>query len=831
VATNQKSAVKAFTLVEILIIVAAIAVVGSAGYAVAVNVQENARETKLESDTAAVNSALQMYKANGGVINSTDTRDQVLSKLKSAATADSGAKSIGLKGSFVDTRLGVEPADAAGSKLRAVWDASSGRFVLARSGENGIKRFTLNDAAAANGPAATDTRDNKLKVAVEKKWVWDYEDHNVSSGTMAPPPGSAGRPDYTDPTAGTRSKLAPPVITETVVNENVLANFTKTGTLTNSNVPGTSQLYYYIEASGTLGSTHLYTNGTFTLNPNDTVWAWADTIDPDRWDRSENTSRDYHVDPTDLNLTISGTTQLTYAQAGGAMLSGPVAAVPNVTISLSATGGSYFNSSNITVTYTVEGVTTTAPAFSGNFPSISIPLGPPGSSIWNSPPVTVSAQATSSKPAYYTSASANPLSVTIAKTNLELTFSPATSSTIGTTDKITISPANTASFPANYEIRYTTNGSEPTTGSTLYVSGGFSVPSGSTDVTVRAKAFPTASSDIKWFESVEKTATYSMPASGGTASGALVGAATLNSTFNGDLVLAYPANGSMDSIAYNSGAWINGNLYVPGTPTVKRSNGTVWSPATNSLFSAYILNYTTFPTDGTLGIPSSDSTRVIDLGGNPQPSNYTITFNNSSKVQGKIYRQIERYTLTPYNTALFPAKPNSGNASLDKAPSGPLSVSPNSSITLNSLPVGQVVLNPSGTGASYGTLMANNNTAFILNGSTDPANPTVYNIESLTLNSGADIVVNGYVTVNIKGSLNVNNGSVIGNVSHPEYLQLNVWGGDVQGNSGSAIYGRINAPNNSVTFNAESTLNGSVSAKNLSLNSAGVVFSLSPTTN
>ena len=136
------------------------------------------------------------------------------------------------------------------------------------------------------------------------------------------------------------------------------------------------------------------------------------------------------------------------------------------------------------------------------------------------------------------------------------------------------------------------------------------------------------------------------PTPQGIPNGVLIGSASLNSTFNGSITLAYPSNGSMNNIAYNSGAVITGSLYVPGTPTIRRSNGTVWSQATDSQFAIHIHGVVD-------GQPASP--RVVDLGGNPNP-NYTITFNNNSYIHGKIYRQSERYSLTPLNTTLFPSK-------------------------------------------------------------------------------------------------------------------------------------------------------------------------------
>jgi hypothetical protein len=105
----------------------------------------------------------------------------------------------------------------------------------------------------------------------------------------------------------------------------------------------------------------------------------------------------------------------------------------------------------------------------------------------------------------------------------------------------------------------------------------------------------------------------------------------------------------------------------------------------------------------------------------------------------------------------------------------------------------------------------------------------VYNFDSLTLNSGGDVVIVGRVILNIRNSFALSNGAVFGNVDRPDWLQINVWSSsNVNVASGSSVYGRIFAPNASIAFNNGSTLNGSVSARDLQLNSSSIVFSLSP---
>lgn len=825
-----------FTLVETLLGIAVISALSSVGYFAVTNIQEGAKEGKLEADVVSMNSAVRSYLANGGSLPAYATAEEVLAKLKTRADVASAAKSLGLTGSFIDVR--IEPEwqsgdDAGSSQLRAAWNAAQGRFVLAREGEAGIKSFRLNNALAS-APPALEARAQNLEASDVKAgqpvWVWDYTDNRDSTPTLGAAPATSAGTAYTAAASQESVQLNPPLFsvsggTRSLAELASLQNITSSGAfpviITNPNGGDIS---------------HLSTAGVVIVTPGaggTTIASQAISDDPDDWSDSPIVSNTYNVSALDLAVGIvASNSSVTPFQLGVP----PASGTGGNGISVTATITNWFS---IPAIFRVNSNFQLVMADSAqNLPSLTglaqqqtsatLTTSSPWSFASGSPAITMNAMAKSLNTVLFTSSPAATATMVSSKPTLALTFAPVSGSILNSSETITITATDLTQFPSGYTIKYTTDGSTPsaTNGATYNPI----VPPASGAITLKAIALP-PSNYTNWFNSPVYTATYTVNAQQGTglASGALVGTATLNSTFNGNLVLAYPSNGVINSINYNSGAWINGNLYVPGTPTVRLSNGTVWSSTTNAAFASYILNYTTFPTNGTNGTPSTQPMRVIDLGGQPLPNNYTINFNNSSKVQGKIYRQIERYTLAPYNTALFPAKANNGNSSLSGPPSGPLSVTPSASITLNSSGVGAVTLNPSGTSTSYGTLIANNNTSFVLNGSTNPATPTVYNIESLTLNSGADITINGYVTINIKGSLNVNNGSVIGNIAHPEYMQLNVWGGDVQGNSGSSIYGRINAPNNQVTFNAGSVLNGSISARNLSLNSSGVVFSLSPT--
>jgi type II secretory pathway pseudopilin PulG len=303
----------------------------------------------------------------------------------------------------------------------------------------------------------------------------------------------------------------------------------------------------------------------------------------------------------------------------------------------------------------------------------------------------------------------------------------------------------------------------------------------------------------------------------GGATGVLIGNLSgMNSVFNGDIILAYSSN--PQNINLNSGARINGNLYLPGTPTIRsnaNAGGQDWSSSNDARFSDVILGQNT--TDGS-------TTRVVDLGGS-DTANYQVTLNSNSAVTGKIYRQVEPYYLAPI-TQTFPPRANSQYYNAPNG-SGTVSVTPSSgaNVTINSNFSGNLNLG----GGNYGQLNANSGTV-ILGDPSNPNNVTTYNFESMNFNSGANIQVVGKVIINIQNGTSINSGISIGNSAHPEYLQINMWGSSGINLNGGSIYGAIYAPGGSVTVNSNSVVKGAITANNLTLNSNSVVFSLPPPT-
>lgn len=811
-----------FTLVEVLIFVAVLSLTATAGFVALNSTRQAAQDNKLSSDTAHVNEVLQIYLANGGTLPATSTIQAssgtaVVSQLKSRADDASAASTMGLTGSVLDARVYAvvqTPEEAATSQTKAVWNATDGRFELSQvPGTVGIKEFRLEPSLAAQTPSR-DARDpNVLAVNTNKEWIWDYTDNApaaASSGTTASTGARGAQGAAANPST---TALSPPGVPSGTFS---LMSFNGAGyyvtLLDGLNPAGVSQIYY---ATSSGGSYTLYT-GSFAVNPGTTISAYSKSIDPDRYSDSVVASGTIKAAPVTLQIGLAATSTLTYAQAGGPMTSSSATA-PSATVTLT-------NSSSIPVQYQTISKIQTYYGYNGAsmsaaptmLPSISL-----GISQWTSGSnrLTVQAQLRTSDTTLFANSSTATVTVTAATTTLPApSISPA-SGQVSTAPTVTISLPS-VDLPVGARIFYTLDSTTPTTSSTLY-SGPFTPTTGASgSIVVTAAVFGPAAYN-QWFtQSSNAQVTYTVAPS--FPDGALVGNATLNGTFVGSLMYAAPTTGSMNSIQFNSGAQIlNGNLYLPGQPTIRLTNGTTWSTATDSSFSAFILGYE-FDSNGNKTVQTTP--RVLDETGSITPNNYTVTFNKNSILEGKVIR---RHTPPAFPTVAAPPAPDSSNSvSLNTHPTSPINASGTANITNNTSAVGDVSLNA----GHFGNLIANNGTSFVLG---DPLHPDVvqtYSMSSLTLNSGASIKVVGKVILTVAGNINISSGSVLGNSSHSDWLQLQMSssGAQYNANSSSYTYAELVVPTGSVTFNSGSIFQGSVTALSLTINSNGVVFDQPP---
>jgi type II secretory pathway pseudopilin PulG len=815
-----------FTLVEILLIVAVIGVMSGVAIVSITNMHESTRVSKLTADVATINAAIQVYAVNGGTLPATATPQQILDKLKTRADSSSAATIAGLHGSVVDRRLHTEmqtSSEGAGTQTRALWDTEKQRFVIATNGGIGVKNFLLDDSLAATDPG-TESRTATVKTG-SGGWVWDYADvaPTARGGTGA----AAGTfINGTGPTLSSPGTLPldPPTFTPTGGAFHLISFPLSISLSDPTNNPGTSQIIY---SAG--GGSKLYLS-PITATPGMGVTAYARSSDLDHWTDSAPVTHTYTVIPVNLSVSLaSPAASLTYAQAGGAMTSGTTQTPAPATVTLNSIPeipSAYLTSTKFQIYYTYGGANplttgTAGPSFSGSYVSPSIPtaLGNWGSA--SSLVITAAARAIDTT--MFASSPAVATTINITRTALTSPVIDPPSGSKATDLPVSIATASGSDYPVGYRIYYTLDGTDPgntggePTSGTLYT-GSFNSGAGTNGVVVvNARVYGPAGYG-QWFTpSATAANTYNTIT---LADGALVGSANLNGTFVGSLVYAAPSSGTMNSITFNSGARImSGNLYLPGTPTIRRTNGTTWSAANDSLFASVIQGWE-FDSSGTKTVQTTP--RVIDENGSVTPNNYSVTFNNSALLEGKVVR---RHNSPAFPTIAPPAPPDSsGSTSLNSPPATALSASQYSSITINSSNVGDVSLNS----GHYANLTANNGTSFVLG---DPLHPDVtqyYSIQSLNLNSSSDIKIVGKVIITVAGTINLNSGSVLGDPDHPEWLQLQFSSGNMNANSGSSIYGQLVAPTGTVTFNAGSIFQGSVTTQSLTINSSSVVFNLPP---
>lgn len=171
---------RGFSFVEILAGVSIMAVLVTGGIATYSNATANSEKANLVTHTKQLNSAIQIYEANGGQINSNDGLDTVLAKLKTAAAGTSRSTTAGLRGAMVDSMLKPimqSSAEASTREPRIAWNGNRKKFVIKYGGPVGIKAFRLRQDAIPGAEEVNpefQTRFSRLKLAKNSNWLWDY---------------------------------------------------------------------------------------------------------------------------------------------------------------------------------------------------------------------------------------------------------------------------------------------------------------------------------------------------------------------------------------------------------------------------------------------------------------------------------------------------------------------------------------------------------------------------------------------------------------------------------------------------------------------------------
>lgn len=328
--------------------------------------------------------------------------------------------------------------------------------------------------------------------------------------------------------------------------------------------------------------------------------------------------------------------------------------------------------------------------------------------------------------------------------------------------------------PEDVRFFYTTNNGvnlSPETG----IEGNFIIISGlGANERVTNRLIAAAPSGLEaWFlPSSEAVEVYVAPNFNFNDAGLLLFGGTIanNAEVRGSIILA-SADGSVPpSITFGNNSELDGDIYAPGTPNVFEGRNRL---STN---------------------------RIIDLDGPVEPSGYTITVDKSGWTNN-VYRRITPVTMPA--VSLPTGLTNQGTAT-----SGTLQPGYYSAVNVPNN--GKITLGVAGQ-------------------------TTVYQFDNFDLGNGAVVEVLGPVVLTLNPGagqvvdIGNNTAIVIGNVDHPEWLQLRMYTGNFELGQKATLYSTILNPNGSVTFLNESRFTGGVTARNLFVvNGAIVDFSEPP---
>ncbi|MDB6070272.1 MAG: hypothetical protein JWL81_1443 [Verrucomicrobiales bacterium] len=272
----------AFSLLELLIVVAAISSVATVAILNFSGSGNSVKAVKLQQDVAALNRAVRAYVLSGGDIPATATGPSVIAKLKTVASSTSRSKIAGLRNSMIDPRLlGITSSDA--STMKAVWDNSKKSFILKSDG-SGFREFVLDNSVAPTA-AIGEERSTVLALDNSNKWIWNYAENESSAAAPRQGAISTHSPVSAPASGGAIQVLQAPTFSKpgALYNDSDFNPDLKVS-LINPNPSNTADTYYSIS-----NGAWLRWDGTPLSIPQalaTEVRAYSAPLDPDRYEES-----------------------------------------------------------------------------------------------------------------------------------------------------------------------------------------------------------------------------------------------------------------------------------------------------------------------------------------------------------------------------------------------------------------------------------------------------------------------------------------------------------------------------------------------------------------
>lgn len=243
---SQSRRVCGFSLLEILIVLAALSSVAAMAFIHLSGTADSVRSVRLTHDVAALNQAVLTYVASGGTLAGVTDGNDVVAKLKTVAAPAQKSTIAGLRGSMIDLRLrGVPAAGSPAGTPRAVWDVAKSRFLIQTSGD-GFSAFILDSAATPTVPVG-ESRNVLLAMSTSDHWIWSTSEPAVVAAAPRAAPVSAEVP-VEMATAGPNMTVlqAPGFSLPGALYDYSAFNPDLKVSLTDPNSPNTAQLYYSV---------------------------------------------------------------------------------------------------------------------------------------------------------------------------------------------------------------------------------------------------------------------------------------------------------------------------------------------------------------------------------------------------------------------------------------------------------------------------------------------------------------------------------------------------------------------------------------------------------
>lgn len=670
---------EAFTLVEILLVTAVVGVVAGLGLVAVTNVRENAVQTRLQSDVTVLNNGIDAYRAAGGVIPDGASAEDVVAKLKTVADPETST-AFGAPGPFIDPRLQlVRQSDEEGTTPapRADYPNNAGYFFVRQGGAPGIKEFVRGEA----GPVVTETRQGTMPYDPAGEFLTAYAEQTPSVPATAIAPQAVAGEDDPAQTGRDLAKFPRPVLEVRYFGGASFLPYTG-GSLQLSKYPldvrisspvsaTPAQLRVGWNGAGLAGTTNPYlTNGLDIADyPTDKpfVLAQVASLDTARFTNSDPLLVTFDVIPQQVEPVFPVADDLpaalTYFEAGGPMIIGGVVTSnerPPVTVSLSnidVVPSRYLSllRGELTVAYTQrytgEVITATNADFSpaGGFQPGVVPIDVQG--FGSATQIALDAWVESDNSNILISGDALQRTISIATTPLTVNVFPL--KPIGLPPSVVIT--HSGDVPVGIRDVYTL-----TTGSSGPLpldpeSGGVKVGA-ALDYAGPITNYPIATYTVvaqatgplgteHWFtcQPVERTfiAITQVPLN---YIGLNMFKANINGYVKGSIYMQ-----AGDFAVLNAGATIEGNVYLPGTPSVFLPasgalvvrKGQAYDQTKDALIDPTRITGQEYDTEGQLADPQQDLRKIVDLYGSTEPKDYEFRGTETSRIDGKLYRRAD----------------------------------------------------------------------------------------------------------------------------------------------------------------------------------------------